>query len=288
MSDLTDIIALIFDFDDTLVPDSTTSLLESNGIDVANFWNSANSLVQNGYDQPLAYLKLLLDIIGDGRPLGKLTNDDLGRYGASLDGSFHEGLPEFFDDIRTDISKNYKGIKAEFYIVSGGLQAVIEGSAIVKKYFNGVYACQLAGENENGPLTHIKRCITFTEKTRYLFEINKGISQSESSTNPLLVNKYIAEEERRVPFENMIYVGDGLTDVPCFSLIQKMKGHAFGVFDPSKKEKTKQALEEFLEPKRVTSMHAPRFKEGSELGSMLRAAVTARCLDIHLKRKSAL
>ena len=85
----------------------------------------------------------------------------------------------------------------------------------------------------------------------------------------------------------MIYVGDGVTDIPCFSLLQKFKGLAFGVFDPAKKDKAKQALEEFLQPRRVTSMHAPRFTPDSELGAMLRTAIANRCLAIQLQRKAA-
>lgn len=86
----------------------------------------------------------------------------------------------------------------------------------------------------------------------------------------------------------MIYVGDGLTDVPCFSLIGSLKGLAFGVFDPTKKDKAKLALEEFLQPHRVASMHAPKFTPDSELGTMLRTAVLNRCLNIQLQRGSAL
>lgn len=81
----------------------------------------------------------------------------------------------------------------EFYIVSAGLQAVMEGSTIVRKYFRAAYGCQLGGDDERGPLKYIKRCITFTEKTRYLFEINKGIDPNESKSNPYLVNKYFAD-----------------------------------------------------------------------------------------------
>jgi hypothetical protein len=133
----------------------------------------------------------------------------------------------------------------------------VEGSNIVKKYFSGVYGCQLAGDTEDGVLRYIKRCITFTEKTRYLFEINKGIKPEESKSRPHLVNKYVADKDRTIPFRNMIYVGDGMTDIPCFSLLQKNKGKAFGVFDPSSESKAKLALEEFLEPNRVTGMYSP-------------------------------
>jgi phosphoglycolate phosphatase-like HAD superfamily hydrolase len=235
MSQVTEIVAVVFDFDETLIPDSTTMLLKAHGIDTDDFWGrQAKELIRQGYDPPTAYLNLMLQNIGDGKPLGLLTNQKLTEFGSSLDASFHEGLPQFFDDVWLDVKSKFKNIEVEFYIVSAGLQAVMDGSAIVRKYFRAAYGCQLAGDDEKGPLKYIKRCITFTEKTRYLFEINKGIDPGESKSNPYLVNKAYPDTERRIPFANMIYVGDGITDIPCFSLVQKFKGLAFGVFDPVK------------------------------------------------------
>jgi len=289
MSQVTEIVAIIFDFDDTLLPDSTTMLLKSHGIDTDKFWGTqAKELIQQGYDPPTAYLNLILSNIGEGKPLGLLTNRKLVEFGATLDSSFHAGIPQFFDDVRADVKAIFKNIEVEFYIVSAALQSVMEGSGIVQKHFRAVYGCQLAGDSEDGPLKYIKRCITFTEKTRYLFEINKGIDPADSAVNPLLVNKLFSEQERRIPFTNIIYVGDGLTDIPCFSLVKKSKGLAFGVFDPTRKDKTELALKEFLQPNRVVSMHSPKYTPDSEMGAMLRTAVASRCLDIQLQRKTAL
>jgi hypothetical protein len=98
MSQVTDIIALIFDFDDTLVPDSTTKLLVQSGINADEFWGKgAKNLIQQGYDPPTAYLRLLLDNVGEGKPLGKLTNEKLRQFGSTLDTEFHTGLPQFFE-----------------------------------------------------------------------------------------------------------------------------------------------------------------------------------------------
>lgn len=286
MSKVSEILAFVFDFDDTLVPDSTTKLLSTHGIDVNKFWGiDTKELIKQGYDQPLAYLKLILENIGEGKPFGNLTNQKLREFGASLDSDFHAGLPQFFDDIREQV-KSSQNIEVEFYIISGGLAAVVEGSSIVQKYFSGVYGCQLSGDTEDGILKYIKRCVTFTEKTRYLFEINKGIEPNESKSRPHLVNRFIEEKERRIPFRNMIYVGDGMTDIPCFSLLQKFKGKTFGVFDPSSESKAKLALEEFLEPNRVTGMYSPNYTKNGDLGIFLRAAAASRCLEIEVDRRS--
>ena len=134
-------------------------------------------------------------------------------------------------------------------------------------------------------LKYVKGSITFTEKTRYIFEIHKGLDPRETWRNPVLVNRFLRPEERRIPLNNMIYVGDGLTDIPCFSLLKMSGGLGFGIFDPNQERKTKEALEQFLQTDRVLSMHAPNYARGTELASLLRAAVANRCTAIQLDRE---
>lgn len=280
-------IALIFDFDDTLVPDSTTKLLKQCKIDPQKFWKKdAKALIYSGFDPALAYLKLLLENIGPRKPLGQLTNAELCKFGKTLDPLFYDGIPELIRDLKNTV-KRYKNIAIEFYVISGGLQEIIEGSELIKKNFSGVYGSQLVGDTKDGVLKYIKRCVTFTEKTRYLFEINKGLDPKRTRRNPYLVNKDIAPHNRKIPFKNMIFVGDGLTDIPCFSLLKKEGGTTFGVFDPGEKKSAKRALLEFLKTDRVISMHAPKYGKGDELGSFLRVAVAARCSKIKLERQEA-
>src|SRR6266568_3089405 len=112
MSQVTDIVAVVFDFDDTLVPDSTTMLLKSYGIDTDDFWGKqAKELIQQGYDPPTAYLNLILKNIGEGKPLGLLTNQKLTEFGSTLDKHFHAGLPQFFEEVWLEIKQNFKNIE---------------------------------------------------------------------------------------------------------------------------------------------------------------------------------
>jgi phosphoserine phosphatase len=284
---LSTIIAVVFDFDDTLVPDSTTMLLKKYGVDPSNFWQKdLKALVRAGYDPTLGYLSLLLELVGPGKAFGALSNRDLREFGTTLDQLFHSGLPTCFDELRS-IVQQYQEISIEFYVVSGGLRAVIEGSSIVQKYFAAIYGCELAERGEPPILHNIQRAINFTEKTRYLFEINKGLRPDLSRKNPYLVNKDIPKTKRRIPFKNMIYVGDGLTDVPCFSMVSRFGGTCFGVFDPTDETKAKRALLEFLKPKRVISMHSPRYGKNDDLGSLLRAAVSTICTRMVLDQQTA-
>lgn len=281
-----EILAVIFDFDDTLAPDSTTRLLESYGYDTDTFWKKdVRALVAQGYDPTLAWLNLVLADAKAGGLLRALTNQQLRKFGASLDDSFFPGLPDIFPRLRSEVAK-YRDISIEFYVISTGLREVILGSEIVRSHFAEVYACEF-GENEEGVLQDIKRCVTFTEKTRYLFEINKGLRFSKTTENPLLVNTDVPKELRRISFKNMIYVGDGLTDIPCFSLVKEYGGHVFGVFDPTKKDKAKQALLEFLRPQRVLGMYEPLYRETDALGSLIEMAVATRCSQIELERDQA-
>ena len=280
------VLAVIFDFDDTLVPDSTSALLRAHGVDEQEFWSErAPKLVAQGYDPPLAYLNLLLQLVSNGKPLDGLTNERLKEFGRTLDETWFPGLPHLFDDLR-EIAQRYRDISIEFHIISGGLQAIIEGSDIVKRYVRGVYGCQLGEDEKSGTVAYIKRCVTFTEKTRFIFEINKGISPEDAATQPHLVNKLIPDDTRLVPLRNMIYIGDGLTDVPCFSLLEKNGGLAFGVFKPGQ-ESAKQAFQRLLDTRRVRTIHHPDYTPDAELGSLLRAAVETACSRILLQSARA-
>lgn len=282
------VLALVFDFDDTLVPDSTTALLEHHGVDAQAFWtHQAANLVAAGYDQPLAYLNLILREVAPGRVLEGLTNAKLQDFGRDVvEETWFPGLPELFDDLR-EIADDYRDVSIEYYIISGGLQAVIEGSPTVQQYMSGVYGCQLGESPETGVVAEVQRCVTFTEKTRFLFEINKGIPPAEASSNPYLVNKDVKEDERSVPLKNMIYIGDGLTDIPCFSLIDKGGGAAYAVFKRGE-ESGRRSFQELLATRRVRSMHSPDYGSDSDLGSILRMEVASKASEMELGATRAL
>ena len=277
-------LAVIFDFDDTLLPDSTTQLLKAHGIEPDHFWlTDAKALIESGYDPALAFLKLMLDEMSPTGRLKGLTNQDLRAFGKTLDDKFYPGLPELFEDLRATV-QGYPAMGIEFFIISGGLREIIEGTEFFyKNRFTAAYGCELAGDTNGGPLKHIKRCITFTEKTRYLFEISKGLAQADTARNPHLVNDVI--DDRPIPISNMIYVGDGLTDIPCFSVVKKGHGAPFGVFHPGeKKDSARQALMKLLIPGRTVGCNTPGYRSTDALGALLRASVAARCAAIALER----
>lgn len=279
------VIAVVFDFDDTLTDDSTTKLLEIHGIDPSDFWqNLMKQRTDAGWDPPLAYLTWILENVGADKRFGMLTNDKLRAFGASL--QFYSGIPDLFADLKAITDEHPLTRPAvEFYIVSGGLEEIIRGSSIAR-FFTGIWGCTFA--EENGAVRHIKNSITFTEKTKALFAINKGITDAETRKHPYAVNEDRRPENRRIPFANMIYLGDGLTDVPCFSLLNHFGGTSFGIFDPKKMGSPKKAWEKLIAPKRVTSVHSPRYGKDEDLGALLRAAVKQICLKLDLQSRGPL
>jgi hypothetical protein len=171
----------------------------------------------------------------------------------------------------------------EFYVISSGLEEIIRGTKYAK-HFKGIWGCGFS--ESNGQIAGIMNAISFTEKTKYIFAINKGIL--DVRTNPYSVNEFVKDADRRVPFENMIYIGDGFTDVPCFSLLGKLGGDTFGVFDPRKADSPKKAWEKLVTPHRVKSMNSPKYGKHDDLGALLRVAVQKRCLEFETRAKRAL
>src|SRR5262249_48025871 len=150
-------------------------------------------------------------------------------------------------------------------------------------YFKGIWGCRFS--EQDGQISHVMNAISYTEKTKYIYAINKGV---DVRAKPYAVNEAMDPQNRRVPFTNMIYIGDGLTDVPCFSMLLHFGGKGFGVFDPRKADAPKKAWQKLVTPKRVLSMNSPRYGADQDLGALLRAAVSETCLNIEVKSKTAL
>lgn len=242
------VIAVVWDFDKTLIPGNMQSpLFRHYGIDEAAFWDEVDGLhrfyVEHGArrvaDDAL-YLNHILEYVRAGAFEG-LSNALLHDLGAEL--TFHPGMPEFLATLKASVEEDSvferADITLEHYVVSTGLRPMIEGSA-VRPYIEDVWACefieahhppgyakpqqrQLFGRSE---ITALGYQIDNTSKTRALFEINKGTNKHPE----IHVNSHLPAEMRRVPFEHMLYVADGPSDVPAWSVVRANGGLAFGVY----------------------------------------------------------
>lgn len=260
-------IALIFDFDDTLAPDSTSSYLESRGIDVPKFWARHKTLLKAGWDPIPGYLDMMLRESRLRQPGERFTRGSFKDFGRHL--KPREGLTGFLSRIEEVAKNTDESAEVFFFIISSGIGDIIREFGQSDR-FSSISACDFS-YNELEEIDGIKRVVSFTDKTRFIFEIQKGLFRS-AEHDPFAVNKKVADSELFVDFRNMIMVGDGYTDVPCFSLIEKNGGTAIGVYDREESEKWGKAWG-LLGERRVKQMVAADFRKDRGLDDAITLAV---------------
>lgn len=271
-----DIIAVIFDFDDTLAEDSTTAFLESIGIDTYDFWKvKVQALLNDEWDPIPAYLYQMLKESKEGKVI---TKEKLSSFAKDI--SFFKGVHKLFSNLQK-MAEEHEDIELEFYLISSGIGDVIRSSKIAKN-FKEIFSSEFE-YNKKGEIVFPKRVVSFTDKTRFLYSISKGFIGSEYRNKPFEVNRKIEKETYRIPFANMIFVGDGYTDIPCFSLLKKMKGTTIGVYDPHNKSKWENAWE-FVEDNRTSNLVPADYTKGSALMNSLEMAINAIARRIALKK----
>jgi len=307
------VIALVWDFDKTLIPGSMQApIFKEYGIEEALFWREVNALptfyarMGVNVNPDNAYLNHMITYVAHGMMQG-LTNAKLRDLGAKI--VFHPGLPELFPRLHKALEEVPDAgrfeLRLEHYIVSAGLKAMIEGSAI-KEYVEGIWASEfiegpahpgfdplattkLDENNQPVPLfpmtgiTQIAIAYDNTSKTRALFEINKG-----SNKNPAIdVNATMAREDRRVPFANMLYIADGPSDVPAFSVVRHNGGTAFAVYDDDDPTSLEQA-DNLRREGRVDHFGPTDYRPGSSTERWLNLRVRQIAQGIIEQRREAL
>ncbi len=258
------IIAMVYDFDKTLSPANMQedTIFPAYGVDKEKFWAEAANLIKTrGYERTIAYLRLLLQV----EPfLNKpLRRSDLKALGRNI--RYYSGVDLFFKRMNQHVasareSVNGCEIELEHYIISSGMKEILEGTSIAKN-FKAIYACEFDYENDKAVFP--KLIINDTNKTQFLFRINKGKLKLEED-----INSHTPAEDRRIPFENMIYIGDSVTDVPSMTVMQKNGGHVIAVFDPTA-EVSKDARD-MVEHGRANHFAPADYSEGSLLDRILK------------------
>lgn len=238
--DMANIIAVVWDFDKTLVDGYMQDpIFEEYNVESKEFWKEVNSLPDKYMKEQgvlvnpdTVYLNQFIRYAKNGTFKG-LTNKKLFEFGKKL--KFYKGIPDIFEKTKKLIEEDSKykeyDIKVEHYIVSTGMTQVIKGSSVMP-YVEHVWGCELIeGEDKDGApcISEIGYTIDNTSKTRALFEINKGVHSGDSREG-VNANTKIPEEFRRVHFINMVYVADGPSDIPAFSVLNKNGGATFAIY----------------------------------------------------------
>lgn len=254
--------ALIYDFDGTLAEGDCAQhgLMASLGIhDVGAFWQEVKSRAKkDDGDEILAYLGLLAEKSNE-LESDELSNDNLIKHGKSI--PLFPGVETWFNRIN-EYGKSH-GLDIQHYIISSGLDAMIQGT-VIGTQFHKIYACKYHYSADDKNATWPAQAINYTTKTQFLFRINKGI---DNSWDNAAVNKFIEPSERVIPFQKMIYFGDGDTDIPSMKMVRYQGGFSLAVFDQKKwsDSNTQIKVEKLIAEERANYVVPAVYEEGSQL-----------------------
>lgn len=257
MAEKMPVVAMMYDFDKTL---STKDMQEYSfipklGLTAQEFWAQSNALAkEQKMDRILSYMYMMVRMSKDKHQ--PIRREDFVALGKKI--QLYPGVEDWF--ARINAFGLEQGVRVEHYLISSGLKEIVEGCSIFDQ-FKEVYASEFLYD-ENGVAVWPKLAVNYTAKTQFLFRINKGVLDI---SNDLDLNRSIPDELRPVPFRNMIYIGDGLTDVPCMKLVKLNRGQSLAVY---KKEKaTGYSL---LTDKRVDLIAPADYREGKKLDTLVK------------------
>lgn len=257
------VLAICYDFDKTLSPDDMQAqgYIQSVGYDIKEFWNKSNGLAnENDMDTNLAYMYTMMT---EAEGNFVFSKKNLAEYGAKV--KLFNGVEDWFERIRAYGKQHH--VIVEHYIISSGLKEMIEGTSIAKNgAFEKIYASSFY-YNERGVAVWPAQVINYTSKTQFLFRIEKGTLD----INDPAVNEYFSPDKIRVPFRNIVYIGDSDTDIPCMKLVNSSGGHSIGVYNPDTKDKSK--VMKMMNDNRIRHYAPADYSENGELDRVIKAII---------------
>ena len=276
------VIGIVFDFDETLGPDTILFVLREQNVSPIAFWKEVNSMVESGWDPPLAYMHLLLKLSKEKKL--DISRKSLRNLGKKI--PLFPGLPLALKELKKYVLSNASLKKSrvdlEIYIISGGLEEIIKATKLAP-YIDGVFGCTFAYNSDSSQPIGIQSAISFTEKTRFLHGIRKGIEPAILRTDPYRVNDVILPHMQRIPFSRMIYIGDGPSDIPCLSPVVGNGGIGIGVSAPFG---TFKKGYELAQGKRTTvGPYTANYNKGSDMRKVLEEAILRIGLAIDIDSK---
>lgn len=228
------IIALMYDFDRTLAVEDMQnfSFIPEMGYTPEQFWKKTEDFCRrNNMDKILGYMYMMISTAKDKGI--ELTKEFLCNHGKNV--KFFDGVTTWFK--RINEYGESKGVKVEHYLITSGNKEIVEGTSIAKE-FKEIFGCEYLFD-KNGAAYWPKTMINYTQKTQYIFRISKGTinTNDDKEVNEKTIN-------RRIRYENMIYLGDGLTDVPSMIVVKQNNGHSIAVYPKGKRDKVSSLFED--------------------------------------------
>jgi phosphoserine phosphatase len=267
--------AIAYDFDGTLAPGNMQEydFVPAIGMTSKAFWREVNDLTQkHNADQILIYMMHMLDKAQAAQvPVRKENFEAFGRSVTLFD-----GVADWFN--RINAYGKQKGLKVAHYIISSGIREMIEGTPIARK-FAAIYASAFVYDH-NGVAHWPALAVNYTTKTQFLFRVNKGVLNVYDNSK---INQFIPKEDRPVPFDHMVFIGDGETDIPCFRLVKEQRGHAIAVYKPSTRGARGKA-EKLVKEGRVNFIAPANYSEHSDMDRFVKGIIDKVASDGALRQ----
>ena len=271
-------IALVYDFDGTLSPQPMQeyTVLPKIGIEPAAFWAMVNREARETESDPmLVYMRHIIEALE--RERVDVKREDFAAMARAIE--YFPGVTTWFTRMNAYVKKRSRGqVKLQHYLISAGQKEILDGVSI-RKHFKRIYASEYHF-NHHGVATFPKFLVTDTLKTQFLFRINKGLEAVTES-----INEHMPEGERAIPFQNIIYVGDGMTDVPSMTVTKKNGGHTVAVYD-ARKEKGRETGVKLLDAGRVDFVADADYRPRSKLTRRVELLLDAIIADVAYRREA--
>lgn len=267
------IVAIMYDFDKTLCTRDMQeyTFIPSLGIQPDDFWSGTGEIASK--EQMDSVLTYMYCMITESQQSGKpFTREDLVECGKHIE--YLPGVEEWFE--RVNRYGEDAGVKVEHYVLSSGLKEIIEGSSIAK-FFKKIFASEFLYDSQTGNPIWAKMAVNYTNKTQFVYRINKGVLDISNNVD---VNASRPDDDRRVYFNNMIYIGDGLTDVPCMKLVKQSGGHSIALYQNGQKDK----VQPLLIHERVDWIFEADYRKGQALDQAMHDLICKLGVDNKLIR----
>lgn len=271
-------IALVYDFDGTLSPQPMQeyTVLPKIGMEPSEFWSKVNREARDTEsDTMLVYMRHIIEALELKRV--DVKREDFAAMAGAIE--YFPGVATWFARMNGYVRRRSRGqVKIRHYLISAGQKEILDGISI-RKHFKRIYASEYYF-NHHGVATFPKFLVTDTLKTQFLFRINKGLEAVTES-----INEHMPEADRPIPFQNMIYVGDGMTDVPSMALTTKSGGHAVAVYD-AKRDHGRGTCVKLLDAGRVDFIAEADYRKGSKLSRRVELLLDAIIANIAYSREA--